>query len=159
MGGTEWEEELTSAEAEEQIARELCRRYNHARTEGERFQFAQALGTLVCPKIQTQLNTTRKRIMEVVQKARESSERIGKRHTRVSAFKASIGPKVLKSLTWDKYQLTPELGQDLSITGIRVPEDIVRELNGLLRWQVRLVKKEVSRVNKILEAEKKKGNL
>jgi hypothetical protein len=63
----------------------------------------------------------------------------------VCGFKAEVIPKRLKNYSWERLQVTPEVATDITLTGIKLPHELVRELDRLLRHQIGIVKREVNR--------------
>jgi len=107
---------------------ELHRQYGHAprrredrphfeKAQRELWQLAQAICSLTHPALQAELDAARRDVM-----------------AQVCLHIINCGPVVvrprnyLRPITWPEFQLTPELSQDVTITGATVTSDVAKRL-------------------------------
>lgn len=107
------------------------------------------------PSLQISLNDLRKEVMKTIN---ETPKRPCRKHGIegcVCMFKAQFNIVELRNLSkereWQKHQITPEVSRDPSLSGVRVPATLVKNLNRALQAQHLIVgrltrKKKLKRV-------------
>lgn len=132
-------ESTCSKEDKCEILKRSVEAYNRAAGHAERWAAAQAICGISAPQVQKDLEGIRREVMEIVARARDTQ---AAREGRVSLkeFRAMIAPKAMQHESWETYQITPEVASDMSLTGIKLPTELVRRLKHILRKQQLIVK-------------------
>lgn len=102
----------------------------------ERFQLAQVICMKHSPTLQRSLDDLRR---EVIKTINDTPKRPCRKHGLegcVCMFRAQFHAVELKGIKdWQKHQVTPEVSRDPSLSGIRVPSELVKRLNRALQAQ------------------------
>lgn len=98
------------------------------------FHWAQVLGAQHAPRVQNELNSIRRQVMEVL--TRQMHERI--RHG--DPIIAPAQKEQRARWTWMDYQITPEVSHDAALTGLVCDFQLVVHLKHALRNQIEAIK-------------------
>ena len=112
-------------------------------TDDKKFIVAQAICAIAAPTVQEALDACRREAMQYIA---GGARRCDRHHIEgcVCAYKAQIKSEVLqfgKSTDWKRYEITPEVTRDPTISGRKLPRNLVRKLTRQLLKQQLVVTK------------------
>lgn len=101
-------------------------RAHFAQAQRELFHLAQVICALANPTVQTELDTIRRRVMEVISEAPD----IG----------AALTPRFVRVALWYDFEITPGVAFDLRLIGHKTPISLARALHRQHLEQITIVR-------------------